>query len=285
MTSEDSARLELPRSVTRSGAEPGSALHGRWDPQQYLRFREQRAQPFYDLAAMVERRETMRIVDLGCGPGELTAWLHRELGAASTLGVDLSEEMLAEAAAHAGDGVSFERAHITEFATEHAGARFDLVYSNAALQWVDDHEDLLPRLRAMLAPGGQIAIQIPSRATTSVGPILGSIVAREPYASALSGFQRSTATQSPDWYATAFYRMGADEQRVELRVYGHVLPTPLDVVEWFKGSALTTYRSLLPGDLYDRLVADYEREVMDVCRDEVPYFLPFNRILMWARFP
>lgn len=265
-------------------AEGATTRHGRWDPRQYLRFRDQRAQPFYDLAAMVDASPGMRVVDLGCGPGELTAWLHRDLRARSTVGVDLSEDMLREADQQATDGLSFEAADITRFAQVAPTAQFDLVYSNAALQWVDDHQALLPDLRRLVAPGGQLAIQVPWRSTHPAGSILSEVVAREPYASAVSGFRRSSSTQAPDWYATRLYDLGATEQRVELRVYGHVLPNARDAVEWLKGSALTPYRSRLPDELYAQLVVEFEQEVVAQSGDG-PYFMPFNRILMWARFP
>ena len=64
--------------------EPSSA----WDPNQYERFKAERAQPFYDLVSLVEREPGMRVIDLGCGTGQLTAWLHSELGASETLGID-----------------------------------------------------------------------------------------------------------------------------------------------------------------------------------------------------
>src|SRR3972149_5256184 len=85
---------------------------GAWDPVQCRRFGSEGAQPFHDLASLVERMPGMRVVDLGCGAGELTAWLHRELAASETLGVDADSAMLAQAAAHAGAGGRFEVADL-----------------------------------------------------------------------------------------------------------------------------------------------------------------------------
>jgi len=127
-----------------------------WSPDQYERFRGERAQPFWDLAALVESRPGMRVVDLGCGTGELTRALHEQLGAAETLGIDNSPEMLAKAPSAA--GLRFENAGIESF----AGNNLDLVFSNAALHWIPDHERLFGPLTAMLAPGGQLAVQMPA---------------------------------------------------------------------------------------------------------------------------
>src|SRR5712691_12060504 len=130
-----------------------------WDPQQYAQFRAERSQPFYDLAALVETKRGMRVVDLGCGDGVLTAWLHQHLTALEALGVDNSETMLAAALKQGAEGLRFERANIATFTAKRP---FDLVFANASLHWEPNHEKLLPRLCALLTPGGQIAVQIPA---------------------------------------------------------------------------------------------------------------------------
>src|SRR5262245_37919778 len=112
-----------------------------WDPAQYARFRAERSQPFYDLAAKVKARPGMRVVDLGCGDGVLTNWLHDKLQASDTLGVDSSETMLAAAEKQAGNGLHFEQVDV---GTWEPSERFDLVFANASLQWVPNHEALLP---------------------------------------------------------------------------------------------------------------------------------------------
>src|SRR5256714_14845225 len=111
-----------------------------WSPVQYERFRAERTQPFWDLAELVEARPAMRIADLGCGTGELTAQLHQKLQARETIGVDSSAAMLAKSP-HV-SGVRFELGDIAGF---EAQPKFDLIFSNAALHWVPDHPCLLRR--------------------------------------------------------------------------------------------------------------------------------------------
>src|SRR4051812_41832121 len=108
-----------------------------WDPAQYGRFRDERSQPFFDLLSLVQSRPAMRVVDLGCGPGELTREMHRRLVAADTLGVDSSTAMLAKCAALAGEGLHFTKGDIATWSPD---GPLDLVFSNAAIQWVDGHE-------------------------------------------------------------------------------------------------------------------------------------------------
>lgn len=260
-----------------------------WDPAQYERFREERAQPYRDLAGLVQRRDGMRVVDLGCGTGEMTVWLHGELRAAETVGIDSSDEMLEHARPRAGDGLRFERGDIVEFAAQTGdgdGERYDLIFSNAALQWVSGHETLLAGFRDRLTAGGQIAIQVPSGGEHPTRDILGTLAAEEPYASAMRGYRRAGGnTRTPDWYARQLYELGFAEQNVRMQVYPHLLPGARSVVEWFKGSGLAPYRERLSAGVYADLVAEYERRVVERSGEDEPYFLPFNRILIWGRMP
>src|SRR5437016_6389253 len=109
-----------PNGVTSSGAT-------QWDPDQYERFKAERTRPFFDLLALVEPVPGGRVVDLGCGTGELTRELHRHTGAAETVGIDSSEAMLAEAAAVAGDGLRFEPGDLGSY----RGSGLDVVFGNA----------------------------------------------------------------------------------------------------------------------------------------------------------
>jgi trans-aconitate 2-methyltransferase len=128
-----------------------------WDPVQYLAFESERSRPALDLLARVPHEAPARVVDLGCGAGNVTRLLRARWPGAHILGVDQSAEMLA-AAARAADGVSWRQA---DLATWMPDAPVDVIFSNAALHWVDDHATLLPRLLGCLAPGGWLAVQMP----------------------------------------------------------------------------------------------------------------------------
>lgn len=240
-----------------------------WDPNQYERFRDERAQPFYDLVELIQKRPTMRVVDLGCGTGELTSELHRRLGAAETIGVDNSASMLAKSSAFAGNGLRFEQGDIATFGSDRP---FDLVFSNAAVHWVDDHESLFARLAALLTRNGQLAIQMPANHDH-----VSHVIARE-IAPSYGVQPRATSVLPPERYAAILHRLGFTRQHVRLQVYPHVLPSSRDVVEWTKGTTLTPYREALPDDRYESFLAEYTARVIAALGDDQPFFYPFKRI-------
>ncbi len=254
---------------------PGSA----WDPNQYERFKAERAQPFYDLVSMVERQPGMRVVDLGSGTGQLTAWLHRELGASETLGIDAAETMLAQAAEHERDGLRFERGEIAAFEPDR---RYDLVFSNAALQWVEGHEQLLARVADAVAPGGQLAVQVPANDDHRSHRIARSLAGGE-FREQLAGYERVFPVLTPVRYAELLHALGFQRQQVRMQVYAHVLPETRAVIEWVKGSLLTPFRERLSAERYARFLDRYEHELLAAEGDRRPYLYLFKRILMWGR--
>ncbi|HRC61784.1 MAG TPA: methyltransferase domain-containing protein [Dehalococcoidia bacterium] len=255
-----------------------------WDPALYARFEAERSQPFYDLAALVRARAGMAVIDLGCGSGELTAWLHRGLEAASTLGIDSSEAMLGRARAQAEPGLTFEAGDINRLESEPWGRRqYDLVFSNAALQWVTDHERLFPRLRSLVAPGGQLAVQMPANEGHISHVTAMDLAREEPYASALEGYERPLTVLSPVRYAELLHTLGFEEQSVRLQIYPHLLPGPESVVEWVSGTFLTAFRSRLSPELYAAFLEEYGRRLIAALGPARPYLYTYPRVLIWGR--
>ncbi len=263
-----------------------------WDPAQYARFRAERRRPFFDLMALVEARPEMRVVDLGCGTGELSRELHDHLRAHETLGVDSSESMLAESAEYAGvregdsvrgsAGVRFELGDLAD--TDGRGA-WDLVFSNAALHWLPDHPALLGRLTRLVAPNGQLAVQVPANHDHPSHLLADEIAAEQPFRSALEGYQRGHDVLSPREYALVLQALGYRRQLVRLQVYVHELPSVDDVVEWVKGTLLTAYERRLPADLYATYLERYRERLRDRLGEARPFYYTYDRILMWASEP
>jgi len=249
-----------------------------WDPELYERFARERAQPFHDLLAMVEPVDG-RAVDLGCGTGELTVELHRRSGATETVGLDSSPSMLAAASRIDEPGVRFEHGDIAAF----AGRDLALVFSNAALHWLPDHEGLLGRLAATLAAGGQLAVQVPAQQDQLTHRVAARVAEESPFRGALDGFVQRWDVRRPEEYARILHGLGFREQRVELRVYPHLLPSREEVVRWVEGTTLTPYRRRLSPASWAAFLSRYRDRLFAELPDDRPFFLPFKRILFWAR--
>jgi trans-aconitate 2-methyltransferase len=252
----------------------------KWNPEQYERFRNERSQPFFDLMALVEARPAMRVVDLGCGTGELTRLLHQTLGASQTLGLDSSAAMLAKSQAFADPGLRFEQRDIGEFSAE---GEFDLVFSNAALHWLPSHEQLLARLTAALKPGGQLAVQVPANADHPTHTVAAELARRSPFREAMQGYERDWPVLKPEAYAALLYRLGFARQKVRLQVYGHLLDAREGVIEWVKGTLLTDYEKRMPAEVFAEFMKQYRERLFERLEDARPYFYPFKRILFCAQ--
>ena len=251
-----------------------------WSPDCYDRFRAERTQPFEDLLTLVRRAPDMRVVDLGCGTAELTRRVHETLGARETLGIDSSDAMLERARTQAGGGLRIERGNISDF---RADAEFDLVFSNAALHWVPEHEELFRRLAAALTREGQLAVQLPANFDHPSHTVATAVAGEEPFRTALEGQRhRDDVVLRPEQYATLLHRLGLRTQHVRLQVYAHELPEPASVVEWVRASLLTSYQRRLPADVYDRFVARYRERLLAELGDGRPYLFTFKRLLLWA---
>lgn len=251
-----------------------------WDPKQYHKFQAERSAPFFDLLALVEKRPNLKVVDLGCGTGELTRTLAEALPNSTVTGLDSSTTMLdaARAATDSTPNLRFEQGDQAQLTGE-----WDLIFSNAALQWSEGHAELIPRLYERLAPGGQIAVQIPSNHNHISHQLYRETAGDEPFRSVLEGFQRYAPVLSIDEYARIFFECGAENILVFEKIYAHVLEDSDAVVEWISGTALVPY--------FERL-GEHKEEFVNALRTrmrralpDTPVFYPFRRTLFSARKP
>ena len=246
-----------------------------WDPTQYERFKSERRLPFDDLVALIEHRPRMRVVDLGCGTGELTRELHERLGAEETLAIDNSETMLMKSNAFGGEVLRFERGDIEAFVTDRP---FDLIFSNAALHWVNDHAALFHRLTSFLSPHGQLAVQMPANETHASHRVAAEVASEFAIAPHVS------PVMAPEDYASLLHHLGFAKQSVRLQIYGHLLPSSADVVEWVKGTLLTDYERQMDAARFPEFIDRYRERLLREIGEHRPYFYTYRRVLMWAGF-
>lgn len=253
-----------------------------WDPQQYLRFSNERSRPFFDLLARVPDGEVRTAADLGCGPGNLTATLVDRWPNAAVWGVDSSPDMLASATRlFVPPRLHFLQADLASWRAEQP---LDRIVSNAAIQWVPDHEAVLRHLFALLASGGILAVQMPNNFDEPAHRLLAEVVQQEPWASAVGQWRERYFVQSTSWYTDTLYRLGYSDIDVWETIYQHILQGPDAVLEWMKGTALRPVLSRLATDQQAEFLTSYQARLQEAYPESAYGTLfSFRRLFFVAR--
>lgn len=249
-----------------------------WDPQQYLRYADERGRPFFDLVARIGADAPRRVVDLGCGPGQLTSTLRRRWPDARVEGVDSSPEMVAAARAA---GVDARVADVREWAP---ADDVDVVVCNAVLQWVPGHAELLRGWARRMTPGGWLAVQVPGNFDTPSHVLVRELAASPEWSGRLHGVRHVDAVDDPQGYAELLAACGCSVDAWET-TYLHQLSGEDAVLEWMTGTGLRPIRAALDdaawatfrAELAPRLRAAYP------VRDDGTVWFPFRRVFAIAR--
>ncbi len=248
-----------------------------WQPGQYLKFRNERTQPTIDLVNRIDIETPGRIIDIGCGPGNSTAILRGRWPEAEIIGLDSSSNMLEKAKI---DYPDIEWALMDASDELSSLGKFDIVFSNAALQWMPRHELLIPKLYNLLSNGGVLAVQAPYIKQL---PVYSDII---------------KTTQSPRW--SEFYteipefpkHFGVnhyydiicgltDNLSIWQTDYVHIMTSHDDIVEWYKGTGLRPFLDMLPSDELRREFALEYRDNLSVSyatQENGKILLPFTRV-------
>jgi trans-aconitate 2-methyltransferase len=251
-----------------------------WDPGRYLVFQEERERPALDLLARIPEG-VFRAVDLGCGPGNSTELLQRRFPGAAVLGVDSSSEMI-ETARRRLPGIPFEISDIADWRGEDA---FDLIFANAALQWVPDHAALLPRLLGQLAPGGALALQMPDNLDEPTHRAMREVAANGPWTKLLTkAVKAREPRRDAGWYFELLRGAGASPE-VWRTTYHHPLAGAEAVVEWFRSTGLRPYLDPLDADMREGFLDAYREAIARAypTLSDGTILLPFPRLFLLAR--
>ncbi len=251
-----------------------------WDPEQYLRFTDERLRPAIDLLARVDLSAPARVIDLGCGAGNVTALLARRFPGADVTGVDGSAPMLAKARA-AAPSCRFVAAEIGAWTPE---APPELIYSNAALHWLGGHDVLFPRLLSLLAPGGVLAVQMPAMHDAPLRRLQPEVAAIGPWAEHLSGIGSARGILVPEDYWDLL-RPHAAALDIWQTIYMHALRGVDAVAEWASGSSLRPFLDRLPDELRGPFRTAYAEALRPhyPTRPDGTTLLPFRRLFILAR--
>lgn len=255
----------------------------KWDPAKYVQFGEYRDRPYFDLTGRIHADAPRHVVDLGCGPGNLTATLAVRWPKAEIVGLDSSPEMLAKSGAYAGAAanLSFSLADIAGW-TPPDGT--DVVVTNAALQWVPGHRQLLPRWLAALKPGAWFALQVPGNFASPSHTLMRGLAESEAWSGRLAGVLRheDVVGEAAD-YLNIMLDAGCDADAWET-TYQQLLPGENPVLEWVRGTGLRPVLAALSAGDAREFEAEYAAR-LDEAYPAAAHgtVFPFRRIFAVAR--
>lgn len=249
-----------------------------WDSEQYLRFKKERTQPSRDLAMQLppDDGSVKRVLDIGCGPGNSTAVLRERYPHAEILGVDSSQDMV-EAARNTYPDIDFQLCDVSTQLND-LPADFDVVFSNACIQWVPNHPHLIPGLLARLKVGGVLAAQTPMNYEELIHRIIGGIVHSPEFADKLSQ-QREFYNLTPPEYWELLHAH-ASAFRIWKTTYMHTLPSHEAIMDWYRGTGMRPYLQALD----DAGRREFEAEVFARVCEEYPTQSDGSIIFPFPRF-
>lgn len=251
-----------------------------WDANLYLQFASERTQPSLDLISRINLPNPARIIDLGCGPGNSTEVLRQRWPQADLTGLDSSPEMIAAASATYPHG----KWVLADAGTWSAASPFDLVYSNAALQWIPDHARLFPHLLNQVAAGGALAVQVPAHYHSPLNQVMRD-AARDPvWVERMQGPLTALTRESPSFYYDVLQPHAA---RVDIweTEYHHVMASPQAIVDWFRGTGMRPFLDALETEAQKQR---FEQMVLEGYTNAYPkridgrILFPFRRLFMVA---
>ncbi len=250
-----------------------------WSAAQYVKFEEERTRPVRDLIARVPLAHARRAADIGCGPGNSTEVLRASFPTAEIVGIDSSPDMIAAARKRLPD-IAFEVAGVEGW----RDSGFDVILANAVIQWIPDHEALIPALIGKLAPGGALAVQTPDNLDEPSHRLMREVAADGPWAAKLADAAKARAERrSADWYFGLLRREAA---RIDIwrTVYFHPLKGADAIVEWVKGTGLRPFVDPLDADEREAYLARYEAAIAAAypAKTDGTVLLPFPRLFFVA---
>ena len=243
-----------------------------WNPKKYLLFKNQRTQPAIDLAKRVEKYNPKTIVDIGCGPGNSTAVLREVFPDADIIGIDSSESMIDRAKKEYAD-IKFSIC-----SAEELSGTYDLIFSNACLQWIPDHEKLIPQLMNKLTNKGVLAVQIPMNSDEPLFRIIKDVAADGKWNFENVYFEKND-TLSPKEYFDILSQCSSSFELWET-VYYHAMPSHEQLIEWVRGTRLRPYLAVLN----EAQKMEFEQDILSKAKAAYPITASGEVVLKFRRF-
>lgn len=251
-----------------------------WNPEIYNQFKNIRYQPFFDLVENISSDGLKSAIDIGCGTGEQTKILSEKFADANFLGIDSSTEMLEKSSSLGNERLSFKQQTIEELYD--SNEKWDLIFSNAALQWSDNHEKLFPKLLSLLSENGQFAVQMPVQSENILNQILFQLASEELYKSQLNNWNRVSPVLTLDEYTKIMFDAGLKDLNISMKVYPIIADDAEKLFQFISGSALIPYLEILDQDSHDKFIIEYKKRIAEKF-ENFPAIYAFKRILLYGR--
>lgn len=251
-----------------------------WNPDVYNQFKNIRYKPFFDLMDLIEDKNNMSAIDLGCGTGEQTSILAEKFSTSHFLGIDSSSEMLEQSKVFKKENLDF-KISTTEAILED-DKTWDLMFSNAALQWSDHHQELFPNIISKLNKGGQLAVQMPYQPENKLNQILFDLAEEQPYKSQLKNWNRKSEVLSIDDYAQIFFENGLSDLDLSLRIYPIIAESHDQLFDFISGSALIPYLENMDEVKHADFIKEYKSQIADNF-PKLPAIYAFKRLLLYGK--
>jgi trans-aconitate 2-methyltransferase len=251
-----------------------------WNPHLYLKFDRERTQPAIDLISRIRLTEPGRIADVGCGPGNSTLALARRWPDSDLIGIDNSPAMIAKA----GNDFPFINWQLLDAGVDELPGNCDVVFSNAAIQWIPDHPALLRKFRNMLCSGGVLAVQVPRFFDMPLGRVISALAAREPWAAKMAAVSRLFTIHGASEYYEMLSPLFATVELWETD-YVHVMESHHVILEMVRSTGLKPYLDSLDSNTD---TAAFEQLVFTEMKDHYPtaingkVLFPFKRLFFIA---
>jgi trans-aconitate 2-methyltransferase len=262
-----------------------------WDPDLYNRFARYRAEPVEMILDRLQIGGAERIVDLGCGSGDHTVELARRSQNGSALGIDSSPAMIGRATRlretldeDLGRRVNFILGDMRDFS---ADREYTIIFSNAAFQWMREHQSVLAACYRALRPGGALAVQMPANENEDAQVTMMAIAAEAPWNAALGTLQTPSkeTVLTPEEYRAILASIGFIDLDCHYHTFHHPMRNPAEVVEFYRSTGLRRFLDHLPPDQQDPFVAELTSRLETGYGTRGPLTFTFRRLFLWARRP
>jgi trans-aconitate 2-methyltransferase len=252
-----------------------------WNPEVYNQFKNIRYKPFFDLMALISSNGLEKAVDIGCGTGEQTKILSAKFESTDFVGIDPSPQMLEKSKVFIRPNLTIKQATVEEFIASNSNQKWDLIFSNAALQWSDNHQTLFPQLISLLSNKGQFAVQMPMQNDNILNKLLLELVQEQPYSGYLQGYKRESPVLSIDQYAQMLFENGLNNLQIIQKVYPIIADNPQTLLDFISGSALIPYLERLDASQQKLFIAEFKARIQHEFKS-FPAMYAFKRLLLYG---